>query len=110
MHDMLRGDPQQRELFNILLSAAELPKGVLPITKIVDQVHFAPKHGAALLQIADSCAFAIRYALQSKQGAQPVTDALAQGNSVVADQLRRGMERGTDAVGGHATLAFDVAK
>jgi hypothetical protein len=40
----------------------------LPIRRIVDTVHFAEKGDAILLQIADACAFILRYWAEGKSG------------------------------------------
>jgi hypothetical protein len=45
-------------------------RAVMKIERIIDQVHFAKKDGAPLLQVADACAFAIRrYVCGQKHGA-----------------------------------------
>ena len=54
----------------------------LPITKIVDTVHFVEKDDAFLLQIADVCALMIRYAYEGKSSAKEFFNLLL-GENVV---------------------------
>lgn len=63
MHKILQGHPVKPSvaatgLFDVLSSFSP---SYLPITQIVDSVHFADKDDAVLMQIADSCALILRY-------------------------------------------------
>ena len=71
----------------------------LPITKIVDSVHFAGKNDAVLLQIADACAFTIRCFCERKANVKEFVDALTQNRP---DSLRIG----TGQRGGYSILNF----
>ncbi len=51
----------------------------IPLTRIVDTVHFAGKKEAPLLQLADACAFAISRLASGRAHAEGLFDALAPG-------------------------------
>jgi len=64
------------ESFELLALAAGITPSFLPITKIIDGVQFASKDEAPLLQIADACAFIIRYFLEQRQNVKEFCDVL----------------------------------
>lgn len=50
--------------------------GLLPLTHIIDTVHFVEKHDSRLLQVADICAFFIKRQLNGKSDAAPFYERL----------------------------------
>ena len=97
MHQVLRGKgaPGMFKVF------AEFAPGVLPITKIVDTVHFARKRDAFLLQIADACALIIRYHFEKKPNVWEFFNALTEGKP-------ERLEIGTGLQGGYAIVNFSL--
>jgi len=57
MHKYLRGKLPAGRLFDFY---GKKTRSYLPLTRIVDCVHFADKDDAILLQVADACAFVLR--------------------------------------------------
>jgi len=77
MHHILRG----RNLYDLGTDyLRQIGKDYLPITKIVDSVHFAAKDEAILLQLADACAFIYRAYLEKKPNASDLFCALSRNN------------------------------
>jgi len=67
MHDTLRGmHPTRAEFLKSTSTRWKFGPNFLPLTKLVDTVHFAEKTDAFLLQIADACATLIRYYIEEK--------------------------------------------
>lgn len=66
-HKLLQGKLNP-ELIQKLANQFEVTKTFLPLRRIVDSVHFAEKEDAILLQLADACAFVLRYWAQGKSG------------------------------------------
>jgi hypothetical protein len=75
-YEMLQGisEPTDLELWSVAYAGM---KDFLPIKKIVHESHFADKNGAYLLQIADACAFIIRYLLEKKPGVEDLVEAFS---------------------------------
>lgn len=74
MHHILRG----RNLYELNTDYLyEIGKRYLPVSKIVDCVHFAAKDEAVLLQLADACAFTYRLYLEKKPNASDLFCALS---------------------------------
>ena len=55
----------------------KFPLDFLPLRKIIHTVHFAAKSDAFLLQLADACAFILRYYIEEKAGASEFIKAFA---------------------------------
>jgi hypothetical protein len=80
-HNVLAGtirSEHDRKMFTFI-STQIAPKW-LPVRKIVDTVHFAEKHEASLLQIADAYALSIRYCLEEKANAMEFVNWFRQGH------------------------------
>jgi hypothetical protein len=82
MHNLLRGrDPiaswSSQGMFSLL---SEMAPGCLPMRRIKDTVYFAEKDDAILLQIADACAFILRYFYEKKPHIDEFLDAVTNCN------------------------------
>jgi hypothetical protein len=66
-HQVLQGKIHSDVLDN-LTAQHESMRSVLPIRRIVDTIHFVEKDDAILLQLADACAFILRYWAESRSG------------------------------------------
>jgi hypothetical protein len=54
----------------------EIAHGALPLTKIVDTIHFAEKTNSVLLQLADACAFIVRRHISGGSNTKRFIDVL----------------------------------
>ena len=75
----------------------------LPISKIVDTVHFASKNEAILLQIADVCAFIVRCFLEKKPHAEDFLNAFTDNTPSLLAPARTGKD---DDPAGYKILGF----
>jgi len=99
MHDLLRGrDPLPSANYEGMFSLfSEIAPNSLPIRRIKDTVYFAEKDDAILLQIADACAFILRYFHEKKPHIDEFLDALTNCNRTVLGS--------PDTLGGYLMLA-----
>jgi len=75
IHAFLKDKNPHVKLVHLSSYLKEIGGSYLPISKIVDTVHFASKNEAILLQIADVCAFIVRCFLEKKPHAEDFLNA-----------------------------------
>jgi hypothetical protein len=97
MHQVLRG--RTRGAQGIFKAFKRFAPGGLPITKIVDTVHFVRKSDAFLLQIADACALIARYHFENKPNIEQFFAALT-------DNKPDRLQIGTWERGGYSIVDF----
>lgn len=100
MHQVLQGKVRSEPGAGIFSVFSEMTPGRLPLTRIVDDVHFTRKGGAPFLQIADACAFIIRHHFEKKPYSQEYVKVLTNDRAHVIDFKSKG------AIGGWGYLPF----
>jgi hypothetical protein len=81
VHNILRGRKRSlRQFVTVLGKQMGLSPEIMPLKRIIDTVYFAEKDDAFLLQIADACAFIIRYFIEEKSNVDDFLDAFTNGH------------------------------
>src|SRR5207248_8622062 len=101
---VMRGKSANAEGAALFSRISSIASKFLPIRRIVDTIYFAGKDDAILLQLADACAFIIRYYLERKQNVEEFIDVLNK-NHTASSVFREQMHQ--DAMG-RGVLQYDL--